>query len=79
MKLIKYEAPWCSGCKAQDAQLEQLENIDIVHIDVDENPDPAIEDKIRSLPTMIIKDDDGNEIKRFIGVTTADKIKEFIK
>lgn len=76
MKLIKFEAPWCSGCKAQDAQLEKLKDIDIVHIDVDEDPDSANKFSIRSLPTMVILDDEDSEIKRFVGVTPSDKIQE---
>lgn len=78
MNLLKFEAEWCSSCKAQDKILNDFKDIPIVHYDVEEDLDKANEYNIRSLPTMVLIDDNGEEITRFIGTTTLDKIKEVI-
>ena len=81
MKLIKFEAEWCSACKAQDKLLEAAKESlpSITVYDVEEFPDEANEYNIRSLPTIIVLDDDNNEVNRFVGLTSINKIQEFIK
>lgn len=76
MKLLKFEADWCSSCKAQDSILENV-NIPVEHCDVDETPEKADEYKIKSLPTMILLKDD-KEVKRFIGVTNLETLNKAI-
>lgn len=76
MKLIKFEATWCATCKAQDRELKKLQDVVIQHVDMDEDYAEPLAGKynVRSLPTMIIADDEGNELHRFTGLTKADDI-----
>ena len=59
--LIDFWATWCGPCLMQAPILEQLsEEIDedelkIVKIDVDENPDTAQKFGIMSIPTLLFK------------------------
>jgi thioredoxin 1 len=72
-----FYADWCGPCKTQDPILEDVEedwsNVEFEKIDVDEQQDNANEYSVRSLPTLVVENDEGI-VERFIGVTQADKI-----
>jgi thioredoxin 1 len=75
--LKDFYADWCGPCKTQDPILEDLEeewaDVEFEKIDVDEEQDVANEYQVRSLPTLIVENDDG-VVERFVGVTQADEI-----
>ena len=74
-KIVKFGAPWCGPCKMQNSILEELEkdfpDLDIQYIDVDteEGEISAEKHNVQSVPTIIIYDEDGDESKRFSGLT----------
>jgi thioredoxin 1 len=75
--LKDFYADWCGPCKKQDPILEDLEeeweNVDFEKIDVEEQQDVANQYEVRSLPTVVVENDEGI-VDRFIGLTQADKI-----
>jgi len=75
--LKDFYADWCGPCKTQDPILEELAeeygDVDFEKIDVDEQQEIANEYQVRSLPTLIVENDDGI-VERFVGVTQADDI-----
>jgi thioredoxin 1 len=75
--LKDFYADWCGPCKTQDPILEELEeeyeDVEFEKINVDEEQDVANEYQVRSLPTLIVENDDGI-VERFVGVTQADDI-----
>jgi thioredoxin 1 len=75
--LKDFYADWCGPCKTQDPILEDLEeeyeNVSFEKINVDEQQDVANEYQVRSLPTLIIENEDGI-VERFVGVTQAKDI-----
>jgi len=77
--LKDFYADWCGPCKTQDPILEDLEeewgDVEFEKIDVDEEQDVANEYQVRSLPTLIVENDDG-VVERFVGVTQADDIED---
>ena len=77
--LKDFYADWCGPCKTQDPILEDLEeewgDVEFEKIDVDEEQDVANEYQVRSLPKLIIENDDGI-VERFVGVTQADDIED---
>ena len=81
--LVDFWATWCGPCLMQAPILEQLsEEIDedelkIVKIDVDENPDTAQKFGIMSIPTLLFKKD-GEVVKQVAGVHTKEQIKEIV-
>ena len=77
--LKDFYADWCGPCKTQDPILEDLEeeygDVEFEKINVDEAQDVANEYHVRSLPTLIVENDDGI-VERFVGVTQADDIED---
>ena len=78
VQLMDFYADWCGPCKTQDPILEEIdedwgERFELVQIDVDEEQDIANEYQVRSLPTLIVENDDGI-VERFVGVTQREDI-----
>jgi thioredoxin 1 len=78
-----FYADWCGPCKTQDPILEELEEdygdrVVFEKIDVDENEDIANEYQVRSIPTVVIEDDDG-VVERFVGVTQRDQLEDALE
>ncbi|MFB6295215.1 MAG: thioredoxin family protein, partial [Halobacteriales archaeon] len=64
VRLKDFYADWCGPCKTQDPILEELEEdwgeqVDFEKIDVDENQDIANDYQVRSIPTIVVENDDG--------------------
>ena len=71
-------ADWCGPCKMQDPILEELEGewegkVVFEKIDVDAHQDIANKYQVRSIPTIVIEDDEG-VISRFVGVTQKEDL-----
>ena len=77
--LIDFWATWCGPCLMQAPILEQLseDELKIVKIDVDENPETAQKFGIMSIPTLLFKKD-GEVVKQVAGVHTKDQIKAIV-
>ncbi|MFB6082237.1 MAG: thioredoxin [Halanaeroarchaeum sp.] len=78
--LMDFHADWCGPCKTQDPIIEELEeaygeSVAFEYVDVDEEPDVANEYQVRSIPTIIVKNDDG-VVERFVGVTQKEPLEE---
>lgn len=73
-----FYADWCGPCKTQDSILEELEadlgdEFEIEKVDVDEERELANQYQVRSLPTVVVENDEGI-VDRFIGVTQREDI-----
>ena len=82
VRLLDFYADWCGPCKTQDPILEELEedwdDVEFEKIDVDEHQDVANEYQVRSIPTIVIEDDDG-VVERFVGVTQRDALENVLE
>lgn len=81
MKLIKFSASWCMPCKNLESRLNKLDlTIDLFSYDVEEEVDLTEEWKVRNVPTVILVDDNGHEVKRWVGNFEPNvELKAFIK
>ena len=81
--LIDFWATWCGPCRMQAPILEQLaeelseDELKIVKMDVDENPNTARECGIMSIPTLMFKKN-GEVVKQVAGVHTKDQLKAIV-
>ena len=76
--ILRFTASWCMPCRTMALQLENLNTgIPIEVIDIDVYPDVAIEYGIRSVPTLVMLEDN-KIIKRITGVKTPLELKEWI-
>lgn len=85
-QLYKFEADWCGPCKQQTNLLEESnfedeysDTVELIHVDVDENPDLSNRFSVKSIPTMILikgdlETDDFSIVDRFTGVTQVGDI-----
>lgn len=79
---VDFYADWCAYCREMDEGTytdpqvkEKLsQNYVLLKVDVDENPSVSSKYQAYSLPTMIIIDPNGNEIKRIIGYQNAEQL-----
>lgn len=79
MKVLKFSASWCLPCKMLSEIVSKIETDKIIEsIDIDENGDLATKFNVRSVPTCIIVDDDGNELSRHVGMMSKDQFLKFI-
>ncbi|MFB6185566.1 MAG: thioredoxin family protein [Halobacteriaceae archaeon] len=80
--LKDFYADWCGPCKTQDPILEDLkddwDDVEFEKIDVDEEQDVANEYQVRSIPTIVIENEDGI-VERFVGVTQRDQLEEALE
>ena len=80
MQLVKYSAEWCIPCSQLSKILDSvnLNGFEFSEVDIDENPEAASEAKVRGIPTMILQDEDGNELSRKVGVLNAVQIQQWL-
>ncbi len=86
--MIDFKAEWCGPCKMLDRTTWSDEKVIstvkseviAVKIDVDENREIAMKYRIRSIPTIVFVDSEGNEVSRFTGYRNPEGfLKEFKK
>ncbi|NDE18610.1 thioredoxin [bacterium] len=69
--LVDFWAEWCAPCRAVGPVLDQIldengDKLDIVKLNVDENPQTAMTYKITSIPAMIVFQN-GEAVKTIVG------------
>lgn len=82
MKILKFSAEWCGPCKTQVSVIKSLGTkltTPIENIDIDEQDELARSYNVRSVPTLILLDETGNEIKRHSGLLKESQLLEFTK
>lgn len=82
MKALKFSASWCGPCKMLATVVANAGDkitVPIENIDIDENQEMAVQFGVRGVPTMVIIDDSGKEVKRKTGMMNESQLLEFLK
>lgn len=70
MKLLDFYADWCGPCKRVAPVLDEISaetGIPMEKVNIDTDRRVANEYRIMSVPTIVVLDDDGLEIRRVTG------------
>lgn len=81
MKLLKFGSSWCQSCKTQTQLLSSLDLSDYIveYIDIDNLDRQYLSKmKVSGIPTLIVQDSEGNELKRKSGSLTTQQLKQFL-
>jgi thioredoxin 1 len=77
-KVLRFTASWCQPCKTMKNMLEEIKpTMPFEVIDVDVNPDVAMDFGIRSVPTLVMMDET-IEMKRLTGIKTKEQLTEWL-
>ena len=81
--LVDFWAEWCGPCKMIGPSLEELsvemgEQVQIVKVDIDENPDAPTKYGVRGIPTMILFKN-GQPAATQVGALPKSGIKQFLE
>ena len=79
--LIDFFATWCGPCKMLAPVIEQVSNenedVMVVKVDVDKNPELAVLYNVASIPTLVFLKE-GKAVKEHIGFASKAEIQQFI-
>ena len=77
-KIVRFTASWCGPCKSLAKNLEEVDcSIPIEVIDIDVHSDIAVEYGIRSVPTLVMMNENA-VLKRLVGVKTSTELRNWI-
>jgi thioredoxin 1 len=82
MKVKKFYAEWCGPCKGLSMVIKGAGDkvtIPIEEVNIDNELMESVNYDVRSVPTMILVDDAGKEIKRHVGSMNESQLLEFLK
>lgn len=77
MKIIKFYSDTCGPCKVLDSNLKKAGiDYESINANSDENDTLVEKYKIQSVPTLI-KEENGVEVARHIGIMTEEQLKHW--
>ena len=81
--IVDFFATWCGPCKMLAPVLEEVSEeyagkVNFFNVDVDENPDLAMQYKIMNIPALVVLKK-GEKVDTQVGFAPKENIVEFIK
>jgi thioredoxin-like negative regulator of GroEL len=77
-RLYYYSAPWCVPCQSFGPVMDQVGAVvPVVKVNVDYEADLAQRANVRSVPTVILVEND-QEVRRFTGARSYQDVMQFI-
>jgi len=77
-RILRFTASWCQPCQMLAKNLESVnKDVMIEVVDVDVRPEIASEYGIRSVPTLVMLEEN-IEVKRFVGVKSLKELQDWV-
>ena len=77
-KILYFTAAWCGPCRMISPIMNELMlTIDVEKVDVDSKDDKVMKYKIKAVPTFILVDENGVELKRMVSGQSKTSIENF--
>lgn len=81
--VVQFHAPWCGPCKQLTPRVEAMEkeftdSVDVVRVDVDQDPATAQDALVRGVPTLVVYRE-GREVRRHTGLLDAQGLKTLFR
>jgi thioredoxin-like negative regulator of GroEL len=78
-RILRFTASWCNPCQGLAINLETANlGLPIEVVDIDMHSDVAQEYGVRSVPTLVMLDEN-IEVKRIIGSKTVNQLQEWVQ
>lgn len=79
-KILKFFSPTCGPCKVMSKALSALEGVEVQDVDITDEDNQSLLDewKPRTVPTIVVLNEENQLVKEFKGVVPIDKIKEVL-
>lgn len=78
-KLFYFSGNNCAPCATTKIVLGTIDYIEVIEFDIHKNQDVAEKYNVMTIPTLILVDEDNNELDRKIGFTPKVVLDEWIK
>lgn len=79
--LVDFSAPWCGYCRRIDPVLDKLadsrEDVLIVRVNIDEEPELARQERIEVIPTLVLYKE-GYDLGSIVAPESRARIEEFL-
>lgn len=87
VKIIKLGAVWCAPCRMLSpifhkiSEMKEFEGIDFYDLDIDDDDNYEIVSKyqIRSVPTILVLDENNEIVRKFVGAIPENQLVSMLK
>jgi len=82
MKVLKFYAEWCGPCKGLAMIIngaKEKSDVPVEDVNIDENVFMATSFNVRGVPTIVLVDENENEIRRKVGMMNEAQYLQFLK